>query len=254
MYHEIEFPGRPMCHNDAGYVRYVVRDEEFRQQMHTLKDAGYRCMSVSEALASNSREGVVLTLDDGCETDLLFVAPLLHELGFSATCYATVGFLDTRGYLSRKQLRELSDVGVEVGSHSMTHPYLSDLKTDELIYEISASKQSLEQITGREVRHFSCPGGRWDLRVASAAREAGYHSVVTSRLAINSSNTDPFSLGRIAILRGTRLPAFRALSAGQGLWKLRFKDSVRSSIKRILGNTAYDRMRARFLERSPETD
>jgi peptidoglycan/xylan/chitin deacetylase (PgdA/CDA1 family) len=254
MYHEIELPGRPMCQDAPGYVRYVVREEDFRKQMQSLNDGGQRCMSVGEALATKASAGIVLTFDDGCETDLTFVAPLLRELGFKATCYATVGFLDKSGYLSRKQLRELSDLGIEVGSHSMTHPYLSDLKGEDLTFEISGSKQALEQITGRAVRHFSCPGGRWDLRVAGAAREAGYYSVVTSRLVANSFDSDPFALGRVAILRGTRLPAFRALSEGRGLWKLRLQDSFRSSVKSIVGNAAYDRLRARVLDRSNEAE
>jgi peptidoglycan/xylan/chitin deacetylase (PgdA/CDA1 family) len=253
MYHEIEVPGRRMCQDAPGYVRYVVSEQDFRKQMQALKDAGLRGMSVSKALASKAAVGIVLTFDDGCETDLIVAAPILRELGFNATCYATVDFLDKRGYLSRKQLHELSDLGVEVGSHSMTHPYLSDLEEEELKYEISGSKQALEQITGRAVHHFSCPGGRWDSRVASTAREAGYRSVATSRLIANFPDSDPFALGRVAIVRGIGLPAFRTLSEGRGLWKLRLKDSFRSSLKRALGNATYDRLRARLLDRSPET-
>jgi len=251
MYHEIERPGRPLCRNETGYVRYIVSESDFRDQMYSLRDSGSRGMKVGEALLNPGAPGVVITFDDGSETDLIIAAPLLRELGFDATCYVTVGFLEKRGYLSRKQLREMGDLGLEIGSHSMTHPYLSDLSQEQLTYEISGSKQELEQITGCPVHHFSCPGGRWDPRVAATARQAGYRSVATSQASTNPPNANPDALGRIAILRGTDLGTFQALSNGRGLWKIRLKDSVRSSARRLLGNSAYDRARRKLLEWGP---
>jgi len=247
MYHELELPGRALCQCDPGYVRYIVPMEDFRQQMQFIKDSGLRGLSVSEALIPNAPAGPVITFDDGCETDLISAAPLLREMGFSATFYVTVGFLERRWYLTRAQLRSLSDLGLEVGSHSLTHPYLTDLSQDKLNEEISRSKQELEQITGQAVLHFSCPGGRWDERVANTACRAGYHSVATSRSVANSSSGSLFALGRVAIMRGTNLETFAKQTKGHGLWKLRVKDSVRASVKRVFGNALYDRIRAGIL-------
>lgn len=247
MYHELELPNRPLCQDDPGYVRYIVPIANFRQQMQFIKDSGLRGLSVSEALKDGAPEGQVITFDDGCETDLISAAPLLRELDFSATFYITVGFLERRGYMTRPQLRALSDMGLEIGSHSLTHPYLTDLSQDKLDDEIVRSKHELEQITGRAVLHFSCPGGRWDERVAETARRAGYRSVSTSRYAANSASTSNFSLGRVAIMRETKLDTFVSQSKGHGLWKLRLKDSARASVKRIFGNALYDRIRAGIL-------
>lgn len=247
MYHELELPNRPMCQGEPGYVRYVVSAVDFAEQMQSLRTLGLPGKSVSEALADPESPGAVITFDDGCETDLITAAPLLCELGFGATFYVTVGFLEKRGYLSRSQLRELSDLGMEVGSHSMTHPYLPDLGDEELAREINGSKAELEQITGRPVYHFSCPGGRWDERVAMHAQRYGYRTVSTSRVAANFASTNPFRLGRVAILRNTTVSRFHALAQGQGLAAMRLMDSVRGSARRLLGNTFYDRLRARVL-------
>ena len=253
MYHELELPGRSLCRNEPGYVRYIVRAADFRAQMLSLQGSGRRGMSVSEALSGPVAPGVTITFDDGCATDLTTAAPLLRELGFNATFYVTVGFLDRPGYLSRAQLRELSELGAEIGSHSMTHAYLTDLDGEQLAYEIGGSKQELEQMTGRPVRHFSCPGGRSDARVARAALEAGYRSVATSRCTTNSPSASPFALGRVAVLRETGLGTFDRLSKGHGLLGIRFRDSARSSVKRLLGNALYDRVRARILASGPKT-
>jgi peptidoglycan/xylan/chitin deacetylase (PgdA/CDA1 family) len=247
MYHEIELPGRPMCQDEPGYVRYIVSLNDFSAQMQALKDSGWQGMSVSDALSSPRYPGVVITFDDGCETDLLTAAPLLRQLGFKGTFYVTVGSLGKRGYLSRTQLRELSDLGVEVGSHSMTHPYLTDLGDEQLVFELASSKSELEQVIGRPIHHFSCPGGRWNKRIGAKAKQAGYRSVATSRASANSSRTDPFALGRIAVMRGASLATFRELSKGHGLWTIRFQDSLRASARNLLGNSLYDRVRARVL-------
>ncbi|MGA2255620.1 MAG: polysaccharide deacetylase family protein, partial [Thermoguttaceae bacterium] len=189
MYHEIELPGRSMCQSEPGYVRYVVKESAFHDQLTWLKDHGWQGLSVGQALETERTQDVALTFDDGCETDLLTAAPLLRQLLYNATFYITVGFLGNRGFLSRAQLRELTDQGFEIGCHSMTHAYLSDLGAKELHYEIADSKQALEQITGRPVEHFSCPGGRLNSRVVEVAREAGYRSLATSRMVGNSPRT-----------------------------------------------------------------
>jgi len=249
MYHELELPGRPLCQSEPGYVRYVVAKADFESQMEWLGSIGWRGVSVSEALAIPDGAGVALTFDDGSETDLLSAAPILRQADFSATFYITVGFLAKRGYLSPLQLRELSDQGFEIGCHSMTHAYLSDLSDGELYQEILHAKIELEQIVGQSVAHFSCPGGRWSRRVAEVAKRAGYRSVATSRPVANPPEADLFCLGRIAVLRGSSLAAFRQLCQGRGLWKLQARDLARSTARWVLGNSGYDRIRSRMLER-----
>lgn len=250
MYHELELPGRPLCQNEPGYIRYIVHAPDFRAQMQSLKDSGLDGLNVTTALDNADRRGVVITFDDGCETDLITAAPMLRELCFNATFYVTLGFLEKPGYLSRAQLRQLSDMGLEIGSHSMTHSYLTDLSQEQITYEISASKQELEQITGRTIQHFSCPGGRWDHRVATIARDQGYRSVTTSRMVANSLHSNPYALGRLAILRGTSLASFEEKTKGHGLWKLRVRDSVRDAAKHLLGNRIYDLFRAQILRKN----
>jgi peptidoglycan/xylan/chitin deacetylase (PgdA/CDA1 family) len=249
MYHELELPGRPLCQSEPGYVRYIVTEPAFRSQIEWLKSAGMRGMSVGEALTF-SRQGVAITFDDGCETDRIAAAPLLREAGFGATFYITVGFMKNRGYLSAGQVRELADLGFEVGCHSMTHPYLSDLPLDALRRELAEPKDRLEQMTGRPVEHFSCPGGRWDERVAQVARDTGYKSVATSRNSANDAAANTFSLGRVAILRNTDLVNFQKICRDEGLWRLRLRDFAAASAKRVMGNSGYDRLRALLLARS----
>jgi len=252
MYHELEIPGRSLCQNEAGYSRYVVLQEDFRSQMRWLQKAGWRGMSVSEALSfppqnGEQRHGVVVTFDDGCESDLIAAVPILKESAFNATFYVTVAFLGRRGYMTSTQLRELSASGFEVGCHSMTHAYLTGLDEHGLQCELVQAKKQLEQVLGKPVNHFSCPGGRYNGRVMQAARRADYRSVAHSRIQVNKSATNPFHLGRIAILRRTELPAFQEICRGEGLWKMQLREGLRSVAKQVLGNSLYDRGRGLVL-------
>jgi peptidoglycan/xylan/chitin deacetylase (PgdA/CDA1 family) len=247
MYHELELPGRSLCQSEAGYVRYIVSEASFRQQMQLIQSAGRRGINVTDALGFPATPSIALTFDDGCETDLLAAAPILHKLGFGATFFLTAGFLGKPGYLSEAQVRTLHDLGFEIGCHSMTHPYLPDLGDLALRREMIEPKLLLEQITGQTVEHFSCPGGRCDSRVIAMAREAGYRSVATSRTHANSAATDPYALGRVPILRGIGDATFSELIRGRGLWTLTAQAHLLNRAKQFLGNSLYDRVRAAFV-------
>jgi len=250
MYHELEVPGRPLCQSEPGYVRYIVRESSFREQMQLLKVAGFQGLSVSDALVARRDKAVAITFDDVCETDLLVAAPILKEINFGATSYITTGFIGMPGYLSPPQLRQLGAYGIEIGCHSMSHAYLTDLDETGLCREIKEAKDRLEQIAGCSVSHFSCPGGRWNTRAAEVAREAGYQSVATSRISANSSSTDLYCLSRVAIMRGTNRAIFSNIIRGRQLWRLRLPDLARATVKRVAGNSAYDHLRAFLLRRS----
>ena len=250
MYHELGIPGRRLCQSEPGYVRYVLPEPDFRAQMDYLKQNAWQGVSVGQALAFPVGRNVAITFDDGCETDLLSAAPILRQAGFNATFFITSGRLGTPGYLSPAQLTELSGQGFEVGCHSMTHPYLTDLDESGLQREISGAKEQLEQILGQPVNHFSCPGGRCNQRVVAVARAAGYRTLATSRIQANSEDTDTFALGRVAMLRNDSLSAFAAISEGKSLSRMRAQNGLREAARVVLGNSLYDRVRARLLRRT----
>jgi peptidoglycan/xylan/chitin deacetylase (PgdA/CDA1 family) len=252
MYHELGLPSRKPCQSEPGYVRYILPLETFRSHLDWMKKSGFRGLNVSEALRYPAEPSVCITFDDGCETDLIAAAPLLREFGFNATFYLTAGFLRTPGFLTANQVRELDTQGFEIGCHSMTHPYLSDLPEPELKREIIDAKLQIEQIVGHPIEHFSCPGGRFDRRTLEMARRAGFRTVANSLLHANSSRTSHYDLGRVAILRDMPLAEFAAACRGQGLWKRRLQHRTRRGVQRLLGNRVYDQLRKALLRKSEQ--
>jgi peptidoglycan/xylan/chitin deacetylase (PgdA/CDA1 family) len=198
MYHELEQLGRLTSRRESGYLRYVISEADFQAQLDHLRARGFQGLSVGAALARRpaAHRAVAITFDDGSETDILVAAALLSERCFGATFYVVAGFVGRPGFLAAPQVRQLAEVGFEVGCHSMTHPYLTDLDEHQLRIEIGEAKDRLEQLTGLPVIHFSCPGGRWNKRIAHLAQESGFASVTTSRAGMNAPSANRFCLAR----------------------------------------------------------
>lgn len=124
-----------------------------------------------------------LTFDDGCRSFMTRALPVLDQYHFKATMFPVAGYLGKTSswdvlpqfaHLSKQEIREISDLGHEIGSHGLTHSNLTYLNTADLKKELSNSKNILEEITGKSVTSLSFPFGSWNNRVWDAARETGY--------------------------------------------------------------------------------
>src|SRR5207245_147749 len=74
------------------------------------------------------------------------------------------------------QVREWLAAGHDIGSHSLTHPFLTRLPPAQAREEISASRKKLEDLFGRPVEHFCYPYGDWDEPVRDLVEQAGYRT------------------------------------------------------------------------------
>lgn len=251
MYHELVIDGRPLFRSDEGYARYCVSETTFDRQLNWLRSHGYQGWSLSQALdrSSNSRTGVAITFDDGCETDALYAAPRLQELGFSGTFFVVTNWIGRSGYLSQLQMRELRGSGFEIGAHSRSHRFLTDLDPDALHAEIIECKDELEQMLGERVDHFSCPGGRWSRTVSTVARDAGFRTVSTSRPGSATVSSDPFCLPRTAIVDGLSIHDFERICRGDRQWLGMARSGLLSGAKRLMGNSLYEKFRGAVLSR-----
>ena len=144
-------------------------------------------------------------------------------------------------------MRSLSALGFEIGCHSLTHPYLTDINDSRLHEETKAAKDRLEQIVGVPVEHFTCPGGRWNERVVEAVKAAGFRTMATSRTGVNFASTDRFALARVAVLMDTTVEQFMRACRGQGLVRTQLQEKARNALKGALGNSVYDSVRALIL-------
>src|SRR5260370_22487763 len=115
---------------------------------------------------------VTTSWDDGHPLDLR-VASVLASHGLRGTCYVPLRPIAGQ-VLSAAGMRELLRMGMEIGSHTVTHPVLTDLPDSAIDREMRDSRRALEDTLGVEVTSFCYPKGRFDSRVSRRAALAGY--------------------------------------------------------------------------------
>lgn len=105
--------------------------------------------------------------------------------------------------LNWQQVAEMSREGVEMGSHTMTHPFLSRVDRQQLLDEMTGSKALIEQHTGSPVRVIAYPNGQsrdFNDEVKQAAREAGYSIGLSYVDGVNPlDELDRFALKRLHV-------------------------------------------------------
>jgi len=200
---------------DAAFKLLYVSPDLFDRQLWILWRLGLRGVSISEGmrqLANNTARGsVVLTFDDGYADTLTTAAPIMKQYGFRATCYVVSGAVgthnlwdadhlgETKPLMSRTQLDQWLAAGMEVGSHSLSHPRLCGVAPDRLREEIAGSRSALHTMLGIEVEHFAYPFGQFSGDVVESVRDAGYSSAVTTVPGKARAGDDRLRLPRILV-------------------------------------------------------
>ncbi len=123
-----------------------------------------------------------------------------------------------RRQLQSDQLRQLDAIGIEIGSHTDTHPCLDTCDDATIVSEISRSHERLTAAMGKQARSFAYPNGNWDPRAEARLGELGYdvaftfdhrhvkpdaHPLRVSRLRVNSHT----SVDRLAVILSGLHPA-----------------------------------------------
>ena len=103
---------------------------------------------------------VVLTFDDGVKSQYTFAAPILCECGFNATFYVTEGlnFLtDKTRYLTWEEVRELHDLGFEIGNHTRQHKSVANQSGEELLSDIRHIDRPVQSLRHTDSHHILLP-------------------------------------------------------------------------------------------------
>lgn len=201
MYHEI----------GDGPNGLYVSVKNFEQQMKYLYDHGYCGITVEEGKALLDGRGatpagkpVVLTFDDAYSSFMTYAYPVLSQYGFKATVFVIVDRTSNPSYpnhLSWEQIEQISASGMEIGSHTRSHPSLPTLGSAGLDEEVGHSKIILEEHLGQPVNSFCYPAGEYNQTVVDAVARAGYKQAVTVKYGWATKKNAPLEIPRIRISR-----------------------------------------------------
>lgn len=147
--------------NESGYAYTIYDDPDISSEIFPMDE--------------RSSENVLLfTFDDGpAEPDsyMLEMAKLMKSKNVNAIFLVNGMFLE--GERGRSILKEVYDMGFEIGNHTTYHQNLKELTYEEQYEEIARTSELIEEITGEPARWFRPPFGLYNLDTLKICNELG---------------------------------------------------------------------------------
>ncbi len=205
-----------------------VTPERLEFQLRLLRDRGYRGAGFTEVTrAEPGRRLLAVTFDDAFKSVLTLAQPILERLGLVGTLFVPTDFPERDGPLawagidhwlggefeselapmSWAEIERLAEKGWEIGSHTCSHPHLTELADSVLENELSASRRVCESRLGRTCTSIAYPYGDYDQRVIDAAGRAGYTAACTLPMRLHAAA--PLAWPRIGVYHADGDARFR---------------------------------------------
>lgn len=202
-------------HKESKKSGLRVSPDMFERHIKYFKDNGWKFIKMSELqLYENDNKVVAITFDDGYLDNYTNALPLLKKYNACATLYLVIdrhkndwsvkknpkhntGVLANEKKLSDNHINEMLDSGVfELGGHTITHPFLPNITTEDKQYEMIECKNILENTFNTKVSSFAYPFGIYNDDDVEIIKSSSFESAVTTDEGV--ANYDlPFELKRI---------------------------------------------------------
>jgi peptidoglycan/xylan/chitin deacetylase (PgdA/CDA1 family) len=176
-YHQL----RDWKESDSKSARvYIMPLATFREEMKVLHDSGYTTVLPDEMMAYLQHKGklpakpVMLTFDDATAGHYTEALPELEKYGFKAVFYIMTVVLNRPNYLTKDQVKLLSDKGHVIGCHTWDHHMTTKYKEEDWVTQVDKPRTLLEKLTGKPVKYFAYPFGLWNVNAAQHIKDRGF--------------------------------------------------------------------------------
>ena len=195
-----------------------VAERAFALQMWMLRQLGWQGVGIGEAMPwlvggmPLPPKVCVITFDDGFANTVSTALPVLLEHGHRATCYVVASRIGQDNGWSREvlgvtspladahALRRWTEAGMELGAHTLTHPYLTRLSDGALNEEVAGGRRRLQDLFDLPIDQFCYPYGDHDARVVEAVGAAGFVGATTTVRGRARPLCDPLRIPRVHVL------------------------------------------------------
>ena len=193
-----------------GMSELFVRPADLDAQLQYLVDNGYTPIWFEDlARVDEIEKPVILTFDDGYADNYHELYPLLQKHQVKATIFVVTGTMDYNPRsMTSAQIAEVSQSGlVSIQSHTVTHPYLSQLSAEEQQWELEQSRLAVTRITGQIPYVICYPSGDYDATTLELARSC-YRMGIDMNGGDYWTGDDPYEVSRWYFARSHSLEAF----------------------------------------------
>lgn len=183
----------------------IIGKDRLREHLQAIEDLGFTTISVSdlENYLENGkpipRKSVLITFDDGYLDNYLLAYPLLREFNMKATIFVAPSLLNENPYMTVDQVKELSENGIDIQSHTFSHKDLNSMSYDDQLNEFIKSKKSLEKLTSKKITAIAYPKGLFNDDTLKASKDAGYDIGFTVKKGFAYKNENNFKINRVLI-------------------------------------------------------
>ncbi len=213
LYHKIDHPTPDVKIRGA-----FTSPKRFAKQISYLKKQGFVFYTAAELIKHHGEHGefpsrgIAVTFDDGWKDNFTHAFPVMRELGIKATIFLVASLIGKvsdqvtaegegpREHLSAENIVEMSEYGIEFGSHSLTHLLLNQASPAEIEKEVTESKIYIENLLQKPCETFAYPAGFFTGEAKKVVSDAGYKSAFSTVYG-DSNDADLFELNRVEILR-----------------------------------------------------
>lgn len=168
--------------------------------------------AVDAFVATGSKRSVLATMDAlktlGREERVAAVEVFERAVGVPPESFAA-----SRLFMTWDEAREMSRAGIDMGSHTETHPVLPELAPGDAARELTGSRARIEQEIGRPAAVLAYPDGCFDESIATAAAAAGYRYAVQTRRNLGVEPGHRYAIPRVKIEDAHSLGPFGGFSA-----------------------------------------
>ncbi len=251
MYHEVDNSSDNSEVEKFINRRYIVSSLNFQKQMEYLQGNNYKTKTIlelSEIKQGHSEKFVVLTFDDGYAGNYNYAFEIMRKFYQKATIFITTDWVGRPHMLDWHQIRELSDYGIEIGSHTCSHCLLASKDSNTIMQELRISKELIEKNTKKEVLSVSYPNGDYNNEVVRITKQLGYKQACISSMGYYSSCSNDFCIPRMVGENDYR--SFEKILAFDKffLGKQHFKSYLKTSLKLFLGKRIYHNLYYKFFK------
>lgn len=247
MYHEIYSEDETRAGVQDMHHSYYVSAKNFTTHLDIIKELGRMTVPL-DLLHNKSDKGLkkeplplVVSFDDGHVGNYEIAFPLLAAKDMTGVFFCATSLIGKEKMLSWRQIREMSDSGMSIQSHSVSHLPLASLNKEEITYELQASKEILEDKTGKPVSFLSLPHGSYNTFTLTAAKKSGYKSICTSIFGYNSGTE--YCLNRILLSSGYSMEDFRDIvTTAYSFQAMRMKQKMKYTVRELIGHRNYLRL------------
>ena len=180
---------------------YIIPPAAFKAHLKMLADSGYHTILPDQLYnyltkgAALPSKPIMLTFDDTDVDQWNVARPEMKKYGFKGVFFIMTISIGKKHYMSSEQIKQLSDEGNVIASHTWDHhrvdryKHNANPKKDDWVLQIEKPTKKLEEITGKKIDYFAYPFGVWKRPVLAELRKYGFK--IAFQLADKRDVTDP---------------------------------------------------------------